>query len=148
MDDRREPEGRDEREARASQNRLIEWDDGTIRVEFVYDYMGRRARKTTGPSGGGTTTNHNAHISKETMEWLSWHPGRFEYVHTPKHGSWLNIVETLFGKMARTFLKGIRVDSKEELRERILQGIYEMNLEPAVHRLTDEQSGTVGGLNY
>ena len=34
--------------------------------------------------------NHSAHISKETMEWLSWHPGRFEYTHTPKHGSWLN----------------------------------------------------------
>ena len=29
------------------------------------------------------------------------------YVHTPKHGSWL--VETLFGKMARTFLRHIRV---------------------------------------
>jgi transposase len=78
--------------------------------------------------------NHSAHISKETMEWLSWHPGRFEYVHTPKHGSWLNIVETLFGKMARTFLKAIRVESKEELRQRILQGIHEINMEPVVHR--------------
>jgi len=48
--------------------------------------------------------NHSAHISKETMKYLAGIPGRFVYVHTPKHGSWLNLVETLFGKMARTFL--------------------------------------------
>ena len=52
--------------------------------------------------------NHSAHISKETMAYLASRPNRFIYVHTPKHGSWLNLVETLFGKMARTFLRGIR----------------------------------------
>jgi transposase len=78
--------------------------------------------------------NHSAHISKETMGWLERHPGRFEYVHTPKHGSWLNIVETLFGKMARTFLKAIRVQSKAELKERIRRGIEEINAAPVVHR--------------
>src|SRR6266851_459028 len=46
--------------------------------------------------------NHSAHISKETRAYLSLHPQRFEFVFTPKHGSWLNIVETLFSKMART----------------------------------------------
>jgi hypothetical protein len=40
----------------------------------------------------------------------------------PKHGSWLNLAENLFGKMARTFLKHIRVQSWEELKERILRG--------------------------
>ncbi len=30
--------------------------------------------------------NHSAHISKETVAYLSERPGRFEYVHTPKHG--------------------------------------------------------------
>jgi hypothetical protein len=50
------------------------------------------------------------------------------------HGSWLNIVETLFGKMTRTFLRHIRVQSWEELRDRILQGIAEINLAPVVHR--------------
>lgn len=78
--------------------------------------------------------NHSAHISKETMEYLSTRPGRFLYVHTPKHGSWLNLVETLFGKMARTFLKHIRVNSKQELKERILLGIQEINASPVVHR--------------
>jgi transposase len=78
--------------------------------------------------------NHSAHISKETMRYLASRPGRFLYVHTPKHGSWLNLIETLFGKMARTFLKNIRVNSKQELKERILLGITEINTSPVVHR--------------
>ena len=78
--------------------------------------------------------NHSSHKSKETMKYLAEHPNRFIYVFTPKHGSWLNLVETLFGKMSRTFLKQIRVTSKEKLRERILKGIEEINAEPVVHR--------------
>jgi len=78
--------------------------------------------------------NHSAHISKETMKYLAGSPGRFIYVHTPKHGSWLNLVETLFGKMARTFLKHIRVTSKKELKDRILLGIKEINDSTVVHR--------------
>jgi transposase len=78
--------------------------------------------------------NHSAHLSKETQAFLSRHPNRFQYVLTPKHGSWLNIVETLFGKMARTFLRHIRVQSLDELKTRILKGIAEINGEPVVHR--------------
>ena len=62
--------------------------------------------------------NHSAHISKETMAFLSTRPGRFEYVHTPKHGSWLNLIECAFSKMARTFLRHIRVTSKDDLKQR------------------------------
>src|SRR5438552_4622418 len=78
--------------------------------------------------------NHSAHISKETRTFLATRPNRFQYVLTPKHGSWLNIVETLFGKMARTFLRHIRVQSWEELRDRILLGIAAINAAPVVHR--------------
>jgi DDE superfamily endonuclease/Homeodomain-like domain len=78
--------------------------------------------------------NHSAHISQETQAYLATRPNRFRYVLTPTHGSWLNIVETLFGKMARTFLKHIRVQSWEELRDRILLGITEINAAPVVHR--------------
>ena len=78
--------------------------------------------------------NHSAHISKVTRAYLATLPNRFKYVLTPVHGSWLNIVETLFGKMARTFLRHIRVSSKNELRERILRGIDEINQQPVVHR--------------
>jgi transposase len=78
--------------------------------------------------------NHSAHISKETRAYLASRPNRFKYVHTPKHGSWLNLVETLFGKMAHTFLRQIRVKSKAELKERILMGVAEINAAPVVHR--------------
>jgi len=78
--------------------------------------------------------NHSAHISKETMQYLANRPNRFIYVHTPKHGSWLNLVETLFGKMARTFLKSIRVNSVKELKDRISKGIDEINQEPVIHQ--------------
>ena len=84
--------------------------------------------------------NHSSHISKETRDYLASRPGRFIYVHTPKHGSWLNLAENLFGKMARTFLKHIRVQSKAELKRRILQGIQEMNEEPAVFKWTKLQA--------
>ncbi|QIE29329.1 IS630 family transposase ISCARN21 (plasmid) [Caballeronia sp. SBC1] len=78
--------------------------------------------------------NHSAHISKETMAYLAARPGRFEYVHTPKHGSWLNLIECVFSKMARTFLRHIRVKSIDELKERILRGIEEFNASPVVFR--------------
>lgn len=78
--------------------------------------------------------NHSAHTSEETRAYLATRPNRFSYVHTPKHGSWLNLVETLFGKMAHTFLRQIRVKSKAELKQRILRGIAEINAAPVVHR--------------
>jgi transposase len=78
--------------------------------------------------------NHSAHISKETRAFLATRPNPFKYVHTPTHGSGLNIVETLFGKMARTFLRHLRVQSWEELHDRILQGVAEINAAPVVHR--------------
>src|SRR6202140_5116585 len=78
--------------------------------------------------------NHSSHISKETCAYLATRPSRFKYVLTPVHGSWLNVAETLFGKMARTFLRHIRVHSWEELRDRIRQGIAEINAYPVVHR--------------
>ncbi len=78
--------------------------------------------------------NHSAHISKETRAYLATRPNRFVYVHTPKHGSWLNLVETLFSKMSRTFLRHIRVASWEELKERIMKGVVEINADPVVHR--------------
>jgi transposase/transposase-like protein len=78
--------------------------------------------------------NHSAHLSQETQTFLATRPNRFQYVLIPKHGSWLNIVETLFGKMARTFLRHIRVQSWEELHARILKGVAEINAAPVVHR--------------
>lgn len=78
--------------------------------------------------------NHSSHISKETRAFLKTIPDRFEFVFTPKHGSWLNMIEMFFSKITRSFLRHIRVDSKEELIERIYKGIIEINQEPVVFR--------------
>lgn len=78
--------------------------------------------------------NHSAHISKETRQYLSGVPNRFEFTFTPKHGSWLNLIESFFGKMTRTMLRGIRVVSKQELKERILKYLDEVNEAPVVFR--------------
>ena len=55
-------------------------------------------------------------------------------MHTPKHGSWLNLIECAFSKMARTFLRHIRVQSLDELKARILKKIAEINASPVVFR--------------
>ena len=78
--------------------------------------------------------NHSSHQSKETMKYLGTVPGKFVFVFTPTHGSWLNMIEMFFSKITRTFLKHIRVKSKEELKQRIYQGITEINQEPVVFK--------------
>jgi transposase len=78
--------------------------------------------------------NHSSHISKATMQWLKKKPNRFEFVFTPKHGSWLNLIEVFFSKMARTFLRGLRVSSKQELAERIHRYLDEVNRYPVRFR--------------
>ena len=78
--------------------------------------------------------NHSAHISKETKAWLAEQPvGRFEFTFTPKHGSWLNLVEGFFSKLARSVLRHIRVASKQELKDRIMAAMDEFNRDPVVH---------------
>ena len=78
--------------------------------------------------------NHSAHTSKETRNYLNENPDRFEFVFTPKHGSWLNIIECFFSKISRQMLKGIRVASKKELTDRIYQYFDEINETPVVFR--------------
>jgi transposase len=78
--------------------------------------------------------NPSSHISKETRAYLKTNPERFEFVFTPKHGSWLNMIEMFFSKIARGFLRNIRVKTKEELIQRIYKGIEEINQEPVIFR--------------
>ncbi len=78
--------------------------------------------------------NHSAHTSKETRSFLDTMPkGRFKFVFTPKHGSWLNMIESFFSKMTKQMLRGIRVNSKQELEERIYKYFDEINREPVVY---------------
>ena len=77
--------------------------------------------------------NHSAHTSKETREYLTTMAGRFEFVFTPKHGSWLNLVEGFFSKLTRQMLREIRVAHKEELIERLYKYFEEINDSPIVY---------------
>ena len=77
---------------------------------------------------------NSTHISKETKAWLATQPaGRFAFTLTPKHGSWLNLIEGFFSRLARSLLRHIRVASKPELKERILAAIDDINKRPVVH---------------
>ena len=78
--------------------------------------------------------NVSVHTSAETRRYLATVPGRFEFVFTPRHGSWLNLVEGFFSKMTRQMLRGIRVSSKDEPEERILRYLEEVSAEPVVCR--------------
>lgn len=78
--------------------------------------------------------NHSAHTSRETQEYLNTIPGRFEFVFTPTHGSWLNMVEGFFSKMTRQMLTGIRVETKEELVHRIYKYFEEVNEVPIPYK--------------
>lgn len=89
--------------------------------------------------------NHSAHVSAEVRKYLATVPNRFEFVFTPKHASWLNLIEVFFSKMARTVLRGLRVDSKTELRQRIRKYFKEVNRCPVVFTwkyLLDEPAAT------
>ena len=77
--------------------------------------------------------NLKVHSSEETRKYLATVPGRFEFVFTPKHGSWLNLIEGFFSKLTRQSLKGIRVKTKEELVERIYKYFDEVNEEPVIY---------------
>lgn len=96
--------------------------------------------------------NHSAHTSKETRNYLATRPeGRFVFVFTPKHGSWLNLIESFFSKMTKQMLRGIRVESKQELEDRIYLYFEEVNKEPVVYHwryklneISDEEAESAG----
>lgn len=78
--------------------------------------------------------NFKVHKAQKVIEYLAAVKGRFEFVFTPKHASWLNLVESFFSKITKQMLKGIRVKSKEELIPRIYACFDEINSEPVEFR--------------
>ena len=76
----------------------------------------------------------SVHASAETRRYLATIPGRFEFVSAPRHGSWLNLVEGFFSRMARRTPRSVRVFSKDELKERILRYFREADAEPVACR--------------
>ncbi|MBW6471336.1 MAG: IS630 family transposase, partial [Methanosarcinaceae archaeon] len=78
--------------------------------------------------------NLRVHTSKETQKYLESVPQRFQFVFTPKHATWLNIIESLFSKMTRSLLRGMRVSSKQELNDRISQYFDDINESPVIFK--------------
>ena len=75
-----------------------------------------------------------AHLQRRRKRWLAAQPeGRFQFTFTPKHGSWLNLIEGFFSKLGRSVLRHIRVASKQELKDRIMAAIDDVNRHPVVH---------------
>jgi transposase len=90
--------------------------------------------------------NLKMHTSKETQKYLETVPQRFQFVFTPKHASWLNIIESFFIKMTRSMLWGIRISGKNELIERISQYLDEINEMPVIFKWKykmDEMPGKI-----
>lgn len=77
--------------------------------------------------------NLKVHTSQKVVEYLQTIPDRFEFVFTPKHASWLNLVEGFFSKMTKQMLRGIRVNCKQELEKRIYKYFDEINDDPVVY---------------
>ena len=79
--------------------------------------------------------NLKVHTSEETQEYLATVPDKFEFIFTPKHASWLNIIESFFSKMVRSVLRGIRVDSFKELNRSLYFIILNSIRRPLSHRV-------------
>jgi putative transposase len=91
--------------------------------------------------------NFKVHTSKETTNYLASILNRFHFVFTPKHASWLNIIESLFSKMARSMLRGIRVSSKDELKNRIDDYFDYLNKTHIVFTLKYKMDEMLGGIS-
>lgn len=77
--------------------------------------------------------NLKVHSSAEVRDYLSTIPDRFEFIFTPKHASWLNLIESFFSKITKQLLRGIRVKTKDELVQRIYKYFDEINEIPVVY---------------
>lgn len=62
--------------------------------------------------------NGSSHTSRTTRAWLEAHP-RFSVTHTPKHASWLNMVEQFFSTLTRRALRHGDIDSQADLEDKI-----------------------------
>jgi transposase len=75
--------------------------------------------------------NGSSHTSKATKAWLAAHP-RFSVTYTPKHASWLNMVELFFSILARRLLHRGEFTSREHLARKLLGfiGHYSRHAKP------------------
>jgi transposase len=64
--------------------------------------------------------NGSSHTARATRAWLAAHP-RFRVTYTPRHASWLNMIEQWFGVLARQLLRRGDFASREDLEAQITE---------------------------
>ncbi|HYA49843.1 MAG TPA: IS630 family transposase [Streptosporangiaceae bacterium] len=62
--------------------------------------------------------NGSSHTSAATRSWLAARP-RFQVTYTPKHASWLNMIEQWFGVLTRRLLRRGEFTSRDDLEAKI-----------------------------
>jgi transposase len=83
-------------------------------VRVIAEFLG------VGQDSLGEAGKHGILKSMETRrKFLSDAEHRIRFVYTPKHASWLNQIETIFGVINRRVLRQGNFKSKEELRDRL-----------------------------
>jgi transposase len=70
--------------------------------------------------------NGSSHTSKATRAWIADH-SRFTVTYTPKHASWLNMVEIFFSILTKRLLRRGEFTSRDHLAGKILKFIAHYN---------------------
>jgi len=70
--------------------------------------------------------NGSSHTSKATRAWLAAHP-RISVTYTPKHASWLNMVEMFFSVLTRRLLRRGEFTSRQDLTDQITDFVIGYN---------------------
>jgi transposase len=76
--------------------------------------------------------NLNTHVDGPPKRWTHFnarHGGKFEFVYTPKHASWVNQIEIFFSIMTRRCLKYSDFTSTDDLAEKLRAFIARWNTE-------------------
>lgn len=80
--------------------------------------------------------NLNIHTGERWNEFNRRHGGRFHFVHTPKHASWVNQVEIWFSILSRSVLRHASFASKQDLEAAVRAFIVRWNREAHPFRWT------------
>ncbi len=109
-------------------------------VEVLHVYREVEVIREQGGDPAASTTAYLSYDEKPGIQALGTTsgdlppvPGTFDRIYRD-FGSWLNLIECFFARMAKTVLRGIRVASKEELAARIRLFLSEVNRTPVQYR--------------
>jgi transposase len=80
--------------------------------------------------------NLNVHKGPRWEEFNARHGGRFHFVYTPKHASWVNQIEVWFSILARRLLKNASFATRRELERAVRAFIVQWNREAHPFRWT------------